>query len=231
MNRPVSKETKWYFAVSLTVTLITNRLVFMLPRLVNRGFYHWNLVTPYDAYVPALPWTILIYFGCFGWWYYIYWLVACRDRREADRFYCANALSKIICMLIFILFPTTMTRATLSGDGFWEKALAFLYRIDEADGLFPSVHCLLAWFCWIGIRGKKDVPFAIRFASFLCALAVFASTLTTKQHVLPDLGGGLLLAELSYRLADIPALRDRYGRFADRTVDLLTKKTENKPGL
>ncbi len=231
MKKPITKETKLYFAVSLTLTLITNRLVFILPRLVNRDFYHWSLLTPYDAYVPVLPWTMLIYFGCFGWWYYIYWLVACRDRREADRFYCANALSKIICAVVFILFPTTMVRAEVSGESFWEKALLFLYRIDTADALFPSIHCLLAWFCWICIRGKKDVPFAIRFASFLWALAVCLSTLTTKQHVLPDIGGGILLAELSYRLAALPALRDRYGRFADRVVALLNGKKENKPEL
>ena len=86
----------------------------------------------------------------------------------------------------------------LTGDGIWAELMRLLYRIDEADNLFPSIHCLVSWICYIGIRGNKKVPLAFRVFSCIMALAVCISTLTTKQHVIYDVVAGIALAEAGY---------------------------------
>ena len=75
-----------------------------------------------------------------------------------------------------------------------------LYQVDRASNLFPSIHCLVSWLCFVGVRGKKHIPKWYQVCSCVMAIAVFVSTLTTKQHVVIDVLGGVILAEVSYWL-------------------------------
>ena len=59
------------------------------------------------------------------------------------------------------------------------------------------------------------------------ALAVCFSTLAIRQHVLLDVFGGILLSEICYALAALPALRAWYAALADRLVRLVfSRKAE-----
>ena len=125
---------------------------------------------------------------------------------------------KRICFLIFVIFPTAVTRPELMGDSIWIRLLQLLYALDKPDNTFPSVHCLVGWFCWIGIRGKKDIPLLCRAASLLMALAVCFSTLAVRQHVLLDVPGGILLSELCYRIAGSEKFLCSYSAFIDKLM-------------
>ncbi|MBR4121100.1 MAG: hypothetical protein IKT95_05025, partial [Spirochaetales bacterium] len=46
--------------------------------------------------------------------------------------------------------------------------------------------------------------------AFVLAIAVFISTITTRQHVIVDIFGGIALAELSYALSSIKAIQETY---------------------
>ena len=83
------------------------------------------------------------------------------------------------------------------------QLMRFLYSMDAADNLFPSIHCLVSWLCYIGIRGNKKVPQWIRTTFCICAIAVFISTLTTKQHVIYDVVAGVALVEVTYRVSKL----------------------------
>ena len=100
----------------------------------------------------------------------------------------------------------------------WDTFMRFLYWIDAPDNLFPSLHCMIAWLCWVGIRGNRRVPLPWRIAALLMAVAVCLSTLTIRQHVLMDVVGGILLSELSYWLAGSNKLLRSYSSFIDRLM-------------
>ena len=76
----------------------------------------------------------------------------------------------------FVLFPTTNTRPEIVADGFWNQAMIWLYSIDAADNLFPSIHCLVSWFCFLGIRGRQEIPKWYQYLSCVIAVCVFLST-------------------------------------------------------
>ena len=215
MNSAAERERILYFAVSLFLMLLVNRLVFPLARLFTAGAEHGNLSLPADALIPFLPWMIVIYVGVFAWWVYVIWLISGFERREADRFFTANLLVYGISFLVFVFFPTEIQRPELSGNSVWVFFVGLLYRFDSPDNLFPSIHCALGWLFWIGIRGRKEVPFGIRLAGFLLGIAVCISTVTIRQHVLADVFGGIVLSEICWLLAAIPALRRRYGAVVD----------------
>ena len=67
-------------------------------------------------------------------------------------------ISRCICLGFFLAYPTTNTRPLITDGGLWNQAALWLYSIDAADNLFPSIHCLVSWFCYLGIRGRKEIP-------------------------------------------------------------------------
>lgn len=218
MKMESKADTRRYFVISLILMLLSNRVLYAGARLFNENLRHWDLRLPLDDRIPFLPWMILIYVGCYVWWLYIYWLISQRSRRDADRFFAANLLSKAVSFLVFVLFPTAVTRPELGGGSVWNTLLRILYALDKPDNVFPSIHCVLGWLCWVGVRGKADIPFPCRFASLLMAVAVCLSTLTVRQHILMDVTGGILLSEICYWAAGCVKLRQCYASFVNRTL-------------
>ena len=168
------------------------------------------MITSIDRLVPFLPWTISVYWGCFLFWGINYSLCAAQGGKERDRFFCADALAKGICFALFLLIPTTNIRPEIIGETIWDALMKLLYSVDAADNLFPSIHCLVSWLCWIGIRKRKDISILYRHFSLVMAVAVCISTLTTRQHVIADVMGGVVLAEISYFLAGYQKVCEYY---------------------
>ena len=226
----MGRETERYFWVSFFLMVLANQIPFQGARLLVRNRFHYSLALPADSLVPFLPWMISIYMGCLVFWFFLYRRVARLPREKADRFFCASLLAKAVCFLFFVIYPTTLVRPEVNGAGLWNACLRFMYRIDEADNLFPSLHCMIAWLCWIGVRGNREVSLTWRIAAFLMAVAVCVSTLAIRQHVLVDVFGGILLSELCYALAALPSLRGLYTALADSLIRLLFPARDGSGG-
>ncbi len=228
MKKTFSKETLRYYAVALLIAGLSNRFIFFFGHLLSRGARHWDLALPVDSCFPLVPCTIFLYLGVIPWCMIVYWVEALGERREADRFFGALLLTKAVSFLFFVFFPTSIARAEPEGHSLSFVLLRLLYRLDTPDNLFPSVHCLLAWLCWVGVRGKKEYPLLCRAAAFLAALAVCASTLTVRQHVLVDVFAGIALAELGYLAAGHERLRGSYAALSDRLTRLIFRDGTGK---
>lgn len=202
-------EEMWlpvFFSIACHVTAYNGT------RLLTTGWLHYDLSGGLDGKIPFAAWTVIIYLGCFAFWFVNY-IIGCRqEREEAFRFMGADLIAKAVCILCFLLLPTTNTRPFVAGGSVWEELVRFLYRMDAADNLFPSIHCLNSWFCFIAVRRNEKMPLWYRIASLLMALAVCVSTLTTKQHVLMDVFAGIALAEGSYLFVRKSGFAAWYGR-------------------
>lgn len=187
-----------YMWVPLLLTVSCNALAYYGTRLVTANMVHYNLSNRLDDQIPLIPWTVVIYFGCYVLWIVNYILGCRQERKTAFRFISADFLAKIICMICFVIFPTTNVRPIISGNTIWDVGMRLLYRMDAADNLFPSIHCLTSWFCYIAVRENDKIPLWYRRFSAFAAVLVFISTLTTKQHVLIDVVAGVALAEGCY---------------------------------
>lgn len=212
----------------MAFSLVFNETVYCGTRLITTSMHHYDMTTPLDRMLPFLPWTVLIYFGCFVMWGLIYYLCAVQNRRERDRFYCADIIAKAAVLLCFILIPTTNVRPEIVDDNIWGFLMSFLYKIDPADNLFPSLHCLVSWMCWIGIRKRKDISPVYRYLTLTAVIAVCISTVTTKQHVIADVIGGVLLAELSYLAAGIPKVCAVYSAVISRVMKVFGVRIDEK---
>ena len=224
----LQREKRQYitFACFVAMALAWNMLVYWGTRLITYSWDHHNIMSAWDEKIPLVPWTVLIYLGCYLFWGVNYWLCADQDAKQRNRFYCADFLAKAVCAVVFLTFPTTNTRPVSLGQDGWGFIMKLLYWVDSPDNLFPSIHCLVSWLCWVGVRGRKDIPCWYRYTSLLLGLAVCVSTLTTRQHVIIDVFGGVFLAELAWFVSKFACIRDPYGRMANKLLDpiILTRK-------
>lgn len=198
----IINTVKKYKIIPLVIALIFNTIAYNGTRIITTSKYHYDITSPIDNLIPVIPATIIIYLGCYLYWLVNYVIGAGQEDDEAYKFLSADLFAKLICMVIFIAFPTTNTRPVLEDNGFFTEALKMLYQIDAADNLFPSIHCLTSWFCLIAVRKNPNVKSVYKIISVIITVAICVSTLTTRQHVIVDVAGGIALAEFSYMIVD-----------------------------
>ena len=215
-----------YGLFPLVFSFVFNCLVDSGSRAIAGGWYHHNIESNLDLRLPFVPQFLIVYFGCYIFWAVNYILAARQEKEQVYRFFTADFISRCVCLIIFLAYPTTNTRPVIEGSGLWDLLAGWLYSIDAADNLFPSIHCLVSWFCYLGIRGRKEIPRWYQSVSMVIAILVFASTLLTKQHVIVDVAGGILLAEFCFFIGRKTDLYRIYERFGSRIEQKIRRLTE-----
>ena len=189
-----------YTVLPLICALVLQTITYSGTRLLTAEADHHNFETALDLATPLLPWTVAIYVGAFLYWIIGIALILRSGKDHAFRFLCTHILGMLIAMAFFLFLPTTCTRPQVTGGGPWNWILRLIYAADTPDNLFPSLHCQLSWLCYLALKEAPNVsPNGKRFCCVF-SLLVFVSTLTTKQHILIDVLGGWLIAELTFRL-------------------------------
>lgn len=189
-----------YIIVPLICCFLYNNCIYFFSSRIMENSKHYDFTTKLDRMIPVVPSFIVIYVSCFLVWAIGYIIIAKQGKEVCYRFITAEIMAKTVCGLCFFLIPTTNTRPLLAGDGFFEKCLLLLYQTDKPYNLFPSIHCLVSWFCYIGVRGNQKISKYYRCFILIFALLVFVSTLTLKQHYIIDVISAVILAEFMYRI-------------------------------
>ena len=190
-----------YTRIPLISMLSIHGLAYYATRLVTKDLTHYDLSLPIDDAIDFIPAFSVVYVLAYVQWTIGFILIA-RDSRElCYRVISGEMISKLICMALFLLIPTTMTRAEINSDGLFDSIVGCIYNRDAADNLFPSIHCLESWVCFRGAMQMKKIGPWYRYFTLLFSLLVFASTVLIKQHVAVDICGGILTAEIGQQIA------------------------------
>lgn len=190
-----------YAVLPLLTCFTVNGLVYCVTARIADGWKHYNLMLAIDRAVPLIPAFVSVYLGCYVFWIVNYILIVRQGKETCMRFVTADLMSRLICCFFYLALPTMNVRPVLSGNGIWTAVLQGVYCVDRPVNLFPSIHCLASWFCYIGIRKNKKIPGGYRIFSCVFAILVFVSTQVTKQHYIVDVAGGIAVAELTYYIA------------------------------
>lgn len=121
-------------------------VVYYVPKLLNRGRDFVDLSTRVDAAIPFTPFFVLFYVIAFLQWVVYYLILAREEKAVRIRFLTADTISKLLCMVLFLVMPTAIVRPDVSGSGVFRFCCRVVYACDEPTNLFPSMHCLLSWF-------------------------------------------------------------------------------------
>ncbi len=172
-----------------------------------------------DDWTPLIPSSVYIYLLCYVTWVVNYIMIARESKEVCYRFVAAEVTAKIICGIFFCVLHTYAVRPEIVGNMPSDHLLRLVYAADAADNLFPSVHCLVSYFCWRGLLWCKSVKRGYRIFSFVAAILVFLSTVLTKQHVFLDIVGAIIVAEFSIWLSK----KCHFERFVHKLSRILTK--------
>ena len=199
----------------LLLNLFVHLLTYVLPKCLPIPYVYHDLTSALDRLTPFFSPMVAIYLLAFVQWA-LYWILLSRERKELrSRFLAGEWISKFICMLVFLFWPTTLVRPAITGTGLFDRLTALVYLIDTPSNLLPSVHCLTSWFCLRSALQFRNAPKWYLAATLIFTLLVFISTVMVKQHVWIDVPTAVLAAEAGLLLADRTRLDTVLGRWED----------------
>lgn len=199
-----------------------NSLIYFLTKLAHDPARAYDLSLGIDRSLPFVPAFIVIYILAYLQWAIGYIMIARESREAINKVACADILAKVICGIIFIALPTVMVRAETSDGGVFHWLTSFIYAADTpAVNLFPSIHCLESWAVF-RCSLKLKLPIGYKIAMGVFSLAVFASVLLVKQHLVLDIPAGILVFELSHLIVHLTKI--------DQKIASLCKKRKSPQG-
>lgn len=215
-NQYIDKICPLYALIPLISCFVFNCLIYFGAQLITSDWKHYDLTMDIDRAVPFVPEFVIIYFVCYVFWAANYILIGREGREVCFRFVTADILSRVVCGICFFVLPTTNIRPEIVGSGFCNELMRWLYATDEASCLFPSIHCLVSWFCFVGIRKSKKIPMLYKVFSCVFAIMVCLSTQYTKQHYLIDMIAGIAIAEILWLVVWKTNFYKSFEKFFDR---------------
>lgn len=215
-HKNISRWLPEYGILSLAACGIFNNIIYTGTQILLRNAYHYDLTSELDRKIPFIKEWVLIYVICFAFWGLNYILIAREGKEHWYRFVTADMMARLFCVVFFIWMPTTNVRPEVNGSDFFSWLMRLVYSLDAPTNLFPSIHCMVSWFCFIGIRKSKKIPVWYKAFSCIFAILVCMSTQFTKQHYLVDIPGGILIAEFCYFITTHTEFFHRLEKVFDR---------------
>ena len=173
-------------AVAIVVSLFYDAL--------NHGPYVLFLRTPLDDLIPvvgpfAVPYVSLRPF--------IY-LSAVLFLLFRVRIYRSAAVSMIVVLVtsyaFYAFLQTYIDRPAIIGDDLFSRMIRDVYASDQPYNDFPSLHASLSTIFaihWLRVDRRLGLPIAV------WAALIVVSTVFVKQHYVPDVVAGVLLASVT----------------------------------
>ena len=199
MKRFVSFVRKWipdYAWIYLIQVILVNFAVFSLTQILLDGIPRYDMTLPLDGKIPFVPSFVLFYVSAFVQWGLSWFLIA-RESKETLRYYAtADIFAKLLCLLFFVFYPTTMDRPDFEVTGLLTWGLKLIYTIDKPYNLFPSIHILASHLALRAAFRLQKPPKFYRWIQIPLSVLIFLSILLVKQHVVLDIPSGVIVCEL-----------------------------------
>ena len=159
--------------------------------------------TSLENAIPFLSWTIWIYFSFF---LFIGTTVFRVEDELFWQFVVSATLAACIAWTIVMLFPITFERPdpSLIGNEIHRYVYTFVHTADPHHITFPSLHVGVTWICNFLLWNKPGRAWRV-----VLGIGISLSTLTTKQHMLWDVLGGIVLAWFCVRASRFIFSRSR----------------------
>ena len=196
MKEKFNKILPRYTYIPLLTVLLFNTLVYNASKLITNNLFHYNFSSFLDSKVPLIPFFVLIYLLAYVQWIVGYIVIARESKEVCYRYCSADLIAKLLCLLCFLIIPTTMVRPELSNGGLLNSLLGIIYMLDAPVNLFPSIHCLESWMVFRGSLKCHKVSNSYRIIMLITALFVFLSTIFVHQHIIIDIFGGIIVCEI-----------------------------------
>ena len=190
-----------YARLCAVAIVAMDSFAYYFPKAVDAHRTLHPISTALDDALPLVPFFVLIYVLAYVQWFFALAVILRDSRERCFRVTAAILTAMLIAMVVMLIWPTVITQPKIEVHGPFTWLLDQIYRVDEPSHIFPSMHCLASWFCFRCSLGLKRMPRWYAWAQGGFSLLVFASVVLVKQHVWPDIFGGIAAAELGIGLS------------------------------
>lgn len=177
-----TKSTKWMYCILIVIGfLVPYAIVNHLP--LDRYTISFILG---EERVPFLPWTFIVYISAF--------IQGAIIIRHAPPKFLPRAVFIASCMLLvgimfFLLLPIEYPRSLYPNTN---SLINFFRQTDAAGNCLPSLHVAMTIFL-TSYYTLFEKSLLRKSLMWLWTVAIIISVLTTKQHYLVDIFGGIVL--------------------------------------
>lgn len=151
-----------------------------------------------DTKIPFLP----VFFIPYCIWYLMIFIIPyylyCKDKDKFIKYTMAYILCSMIGNIVFISYPSTVARPTVTGTDIFSLIAKFIYWIDTPTNCFPSLHCAISMLFILYTCESKNTNIITKISVCIISILIMLSTLFTKQHVVVDFISGDMLALIVY---------------------------------
>lgn len=159
--------------------------------VLNHGPAVLHLATPLDSLIPVVPVFVIPYVSLQPYVYFTLIVLLLFRTRLFQSACLALTYALLISYGFYLFLQSEMIRPVLTGGDTLTAMIRDVYASDNPFNCFPSLHTassvIMAIFWW-----RLDRRMGI--AAAVWTALIVASTVLIKQHYLPDLIAGLLLA-------------------------------------
>lgn len=221
-----------YGVVLTAIVILIDCITYWVTPFIAKNFpVHNFTISGFDNKVPLLMIFFIPYFASYAYWV-IAPIIASKNRERFCNWFVAVAISFVVVAIIYCFVPTTIARpidSLLASDSALDRFIGRFYLFDGGYvpfGCFPSIHCLLSAFCYIAVRGQKNIHIANRIWILIMDLLILLATQFTKQHYIVDLISSVFLAETTFFICNRFNLGKRLLSLVEKVESKFKKKED-----
>lgn len=165
------------------------------------------LKTALDDSIPMISFFAIPYLYWFGYIFLALLYFAFREGKYYYRLLMSIVSGMLTSFVFFIFFPTTVPRPEILTEDFFSRIVKYIYAMDNPYNVFPSIHVLNAVLvsafllsyvkrCLWNTNRKHAIVLIL--ISTVSGITISLSTVFIKQHYIPDVIGGAVLAIFYY---------------------------------
>lgn len=164
-----------------------------------------------DNNIKMVKIFIIPYIYSYAFWLFAPIVVSLTNKKNFYNYAIGLLLAYFVGFLFFTFMPTYINRVDEGlydalGNDILSKLIRLIYNSDGKEygyNLFPSYHCLISTYCYLGIRKQKEISTGFKAYTLIMAILICMSTVFIKQHYFLDIIGGVLIAIICYILTNI----------------------------
>jgi len=186
---------------SIIVLLLGQALLYVIVKFIQ-GPPHL-IGNSFDANFPFIKHFVWIYNSWYPFLFISLYFLYVKDIDSYKNFFVNSVLSTIVAYSIFIIYPTTIERATFIVNDLSSFMLNFTYMMDNPPvNCLPSMHCI---YCFTSIFGIITSKLSNKFKVFatIYFTLIILSTLFIKQHVFYDVLSALIITMICFFISKL----------------------------
>ena len=221
-----------YAIVFAIIFMGLNCCIYYLTKGIAKHFKVFDFtINGFDNKVPMIKIFFIPYFLAFPFWI-IAPIIAGKNKKRMCNWFVAVLISYLVVAIIYFFMPTTIARPIdemLASDSALDRLIGRFYLFDGGYvpfGCFPSLHCLLSAFCYLAVRGQKNIHIANRIGILTMDILILLATQFTKQHYIVDLISSVFLAEFTFFICNKFNFGKGLFNFVEKVESKFKPKTE-----